>query len=405
MSLKAKIKAGAESLGFVTIGFTSVFPVPGVAQYRDWIETGQQAEMDYLGSQRALEMRADPRKLLPSCRTVISLLSSYPPPGDIRTGPVLGQETGTINSGDCFASLAMTGPTSTIGCGGDLRSGSVLGEETGTINSGDCFASLAMTESTITIDDTGRIAAYALLPDYHDVIKEQLGKLTDLISELAGSEVEAYPCVDSAPVLEKGYAQKAGLGWIGRNSLLLHPDFGSWTNLSELLINLELEPDPTFERDDCGDCRLCVRACPTQAILPNRSIDARRCLSYLTIENRGPIPLEFRKAVGNRVFGCDKCQSICPVNKKALLKPQTKVIEEFPDLADSFSLTAEEFKQKYRNTPVWRAKYSGFRRNIAIAMGNSRKKEFIPLLEKALENECDVVIVEAIRWAIEELAK
>jgi epoxyqueuosine reductase len=139
--------------------------------------------------------------------------------------------------------------------------------------------------------------------------------------------------------------------------------------------------------------------------MPDRSIDARRCLSYLTIENRAEIPVELRKAVGNRVFGCDQCQSICPVNKKALLKPQTKVIEEFHDLAESFSLTGEEFRLKYRHIPVWRAKFAGFRRNVAIAMGNSGQKEFIPLLGDALENECDAVVAEAMRWAIEELAK
>jgi epoxyqueuosine reductase len=386
MSLKEKIKAGAIRFGFVDVGFTSVFPVPGLQRYQDWKEKGQQAGKDYLARQRALEARSEPRKLLPSCRTIISLLSSYPPPGDLQTERM--HEIGS--DGDLRSDRVLE-----IGSGGDLRSDCVLGEDTGTINRGD----------TGTIKSKGRIAAYALQPDYHEVLKERLERLIVLIKELAGSEVETYACVDNAPILEKGYAQKAGLGWIGRNSLLLHPEFGSWTNLSELLINLELEPDPPFETDGCGNCQLCVRACPTQAIMPDRSIDARRCLSYLTIENRAEIPVELRKAVGNRVFGCDQCQSICPVNKKALLKPQTKVIEEFHDLAESFSLTGEEFRLKYRHIPVWRAKFAGFRRNVAIAMGNSGQKEFIPLLGDALENECDAVVAEAMRWAIEELAK
>lgn len=342
MSLKAKIKAGAESLGFIAVGFSSVFPVPGLERYQDWIANGQQAGMDYLASQRALEERSDPRRLLASCKTVVSLLSCYPPPGDLRSDRVLGV-------------------------------------------------------------DAGMIAAYALLTDYHEVLMQRLEQLAGLINELAGGGVESLACVDSAPILEKGYAQKAGLGWIGRNSLLLNPEFGSWTNLSELLISLELEPDPPFEADGCGDCQLCVRACPTQAIMPDRTIDARRCLSYLTIENRGQIPIEISKAVGNRIFGCDQCQKVCPVNKKARLEPKTTVIEEYPDLAESFELTAEEFKQKYRHTPVWRAKYSGFRRNTAIAIGNSGQKKFIPLLEDSLESEHDPIVADAIRWALGEL--
>lgn len=342
MSLKEKIKAGAENLGFVAVGFTSVFPVPGHQRYQEWIENGQHAGMDYLASQRAQEIRADPRRLLSSCKTVISLLSSYPPPSKFD---------------------------------GDIG----------------------------TIESTGVIAAYALLPDYHDVLKERLEQLANLISELAGVSVETFACIDSAPILEKSYAQRAGLGWIGRNSLLLNPDFGSWTHLSELLISLELEPDLPFETDGCGDCQLCVRACPTQAILPNRSIDARRCLSYLTIENRGEIPPEFRKALGNRIFGCDQCQSICPVNKKARLTSKTTVIEEFPDLEESFRMTTEEFKQKYRHTPVWRVKFRGFRRNLAIAMGNSRQKEFVPILEQSLDDETDKIVADSIRWALEEL--
>ncbi len=356
MSLKAKIKAGAESLGFVAIGFSSVFPVPGLEGYQNWIANGQQAGMGYLASQHALESRSDPKRLLPSCQTVISLLTCYPQPGEPLSDRVVNEDISTIKG------------------------------------------------TTGAIDGKGRIAAYALQNDYHEVLKQRLEKLVDLIHELAGSSVETYACVDSAPILEKGYAQKAGLGWIGRNSLLLNPEFGSWTNLSELLISMELEPDPPFEADGCGDCQLCVRACPTQAILPNRTIDARRCLSYLTIENRDHISPEFRKAVGDRIFGCDQCQSICPVNKKARIEPKATAIEEFPNLAESFSLTAEEFKQNYRHTPVWRAKHTGFRRNIAIAIGNSGQKEYIPLLRGALNIESDLIVADAIHWAIEELA-
>ena len=343
MSLKAKIKAGAESLGFVSVGFTSVEPVPELQHYRNWIRNGQYAGMDYLASTRALETRSDPKKLLPSCKTVISLLSAYPPP-----------------------------------------------------------STLSMPE--VAFGAAGKIAAYALLGDYHDVLRERLESLADLIGKLADSAVETYPGVDSAPILEKNYAQKAGLGWIGRNSLLLHPDYGSWLFLSELLVNLELEPDPPFEGDGCGNCQLCVRACPTQAIMPDRTVDASRCLSYLTIENRGQIPIEFRKAVGEHVFGCDQCQSVCPVNKKAFISHELAMIDEFPDLVESLALSVEDFAVKYRRNPVWRAKYAGFRRNVAIVMGNSGQKGIIPVLENALEDENDPIVAEAIRWALHELA-
>jgi len=343
MNLKAKIKAGAENLGFVAVGFTRLEPVPGLQQFKDWIENGHHAEMNYLASQRSLETRSDPRLLLPTCQTVISLLSSYPPPEDLQ--------------------------------------------------------------AAVTSKFKGRIAAFALQQDYHEVLRERLDQLAKLINELAGDDIETYPCVDSAPILEKGYAHKAGLGWIGRNSLLLHPKFGSWTYLSELLISLDLEPDLPYEGDGCGDCQLCIKACPTQAILPDRSIDASRCLSYLTIENRGEIPEEFRKAVGNRIFGCDQCQSVCPVNKREQTEDRVSIIDGSPDLAQSFGLTEEEFKLKYRHTPVWRAKYSGYRRNVGIAMGNSGQKEFIPLLEEGLRNENDPIVADAVRWALEELGK
>lgn len=340
MTLKAMIKAGAESLGFVAVGFANIDPVPGFQRYKNWIEAEQHAGMRYLANQRALAARANPRHLLPSGQTLISLLSPYPPPS--QTSAVHPLE--------------------------------------------------------------GRIAAYALQSDYHEILKERLDRLVDLIRDLAGNTLETYACVDSVPILEKGYAQKAGLGWIGRNSLLINPIYGSWVFLSELLTNLKLEPDPAFEPDGCEGCQLCVRACPTQAIGPDRTVDAHRCLSYLTIENRGEIPAPLRGALGKRVFGCDQCQTVCPANKNARIpEGHEPLIDEFVDLEENFRLTAEEFKQRYQHTPVSRARHAGFRRNIAIVMGNSGRKQFIPLLEKALQQESDPIVAESIRWALQQL--
>ncbi|MBP7213659.1 MAG: tRNA epoxyqueuosine(34) reductase QueG, partial [Anaerolineaceae bacterium] len=253
ISLKEQIKAGALSLGFLDCAFTPALPVPGFEIYQKWIDEERHAEMAYLASPSALERRADPRQLLPSVKTVISLVSGYPPP------------------------------------------------------------------SHSAKKTSGKIVAYALQHDYHEQISERLKQLVVLIEALSGEQFDYLACVDSSPILEKAYAQKAGLGWIGRNSLLLHPEFGSWIHLSELLVSLEIEADKIYVEDGCGDCQLCVRACPTQAILPNRTVDARRCLSYLSIENRAEIPIEHRKAMGNRIFGCDQCQMVCPVNKKSKL--------------------------------------------------------------------------------------
>ena len=344
MSLKAKIKAGAIGLGFADCGFSNVLPVPGLAQYKRWLALGQHAAMSYLASERAVGVRSDPRVLLPSCRTVISLIRAYPVPDSTSLRATPGK-----------------------------------------------------------LSAAGRIAAFALQPDYHDVIKERLDELAKMISGLAGCEIESYACVDSSPILEGGYAQRAGLGWIGRNSLLLHRHYGSWTNLAELLVDLELEPDLPYQGDGCGACQSCVSACPTSAIQPDRSIDARRCLSYLSIENRNEIPTEFREAMGARVFGCDTCQSVCPVNKKAQAVSGGPAIGESPDLAESFLLTEGEFRQTYRHTPVWRAKYSGFRRNVANAMGNSGQQDFIPILEEALKTETDPIVADSINWALSKL--
>ena len=337
ISLKEQIKAGAQSLGFLDCAFSPVFPVPGFEKYKTWIEEGKHADMAYLASPSSMERRADPRLLLPSCKTVISLVWGYAPP---------------IASGK---------------------------------------------------KGTGKIAAYAVHRDYHDLISERLKQLVGLIEGLTGEKLESYACVDSSAILEKDFAQKAGLGWIGRNSLLLHPEFGSWIHLSELLVNFEIEADLNCLEDGCGDCQRCVRACPTQAILPNRTVDARRCLSYLTIENRAEIPIDFREGMGKRIFGCDQCQIVCPVNKKAKLTSAKPLLEEEPSLEEGLLISAEDFKAKYRHTPVWRAKHSGFRRNVAIAIGNSGDSSFIPLLEAVLKSESDPMVVDAIEWAIDNL--
>lgn len=341
--LNEKIKAEAYDLGFVAVGFCSPDVDIGYAHYVSWVEDGRHAGMAYLERPTLLEKRKSADAILPGCKTVISLAYPYAVPDQ---QPKSRQ---------------------------------------------------------------GRIAAYALSQDYHIIVSQKATLLSEKVESLSGVRVNTHVCVDTAPILEKGYAQQAGLGWIGRNSLLLHPQYGSYLFLAEVLVDLRLETDLPFEQDGCGSCQRCVQACPTQAIMPDRSIDARRCLSYLTIENRGEIPLKFREALGNRVFGCDTCQSVCPHNVRLPEFPAGKypepMVNSHPDLAENLLIQPDVFPGIYGKTPVARAKHQGFRRNVAIAVGNTGMEEFIPLLGQTLERESDPVVAEATRWAIERLTR
>ena len=342
MSIEALIKAEALSLGFVLCGFSRADTPPHYGAYLDWIAAGNQAGMDYMARPNAIEARYDPTRLLPGCRTIISLATPYPAPSNTQK----------------------------------------------------------------PLESQGLIAAYALLPDYHQVLKAAVELLARRIAHLADQPLNHLVCVDTAPILEKDYAQQAGLGWIARNSCLTSQDHGSWLFLCELLVDLPLKPDKPLSNADCADCHRCQMACPTKAILPNRSIDARRCLSYLTIEHRGPIPLAFRPLIGQRIFGCDTCQTICPSNHKsqhaASFFDHVQLLDPHPDLLESFLLTEAEFKSRYANTPVLRAKYQGFRRNVAIALGNARLEAARPALLDCAASEPDEVVREAAQWALSQ---
>lgn len=233
-------------------------------------------------------------------------------------------------------------------------------------------------------------------------------KLVQRIKANLVTDFEYRICVDTAPLLERSYAQLAGLGWIGKNTCLINQMQGSWFFLGELLTSLDLRADaPPPNR--CGTCSRCIDACPTQAIVPSPlggwELDARLCISYFTIELRGAIPESKRRAVGHHIFGCDICQDVCPWNQRAATTsdPAFAPLHDTPRLEDLAALSMEEFREMFRPTPVDRARYTGFLRNVAVAMGNSRLPKFRPALER-LAAGGDPIVAEHAQWALAQLA-
>jgi epoxyqueuosine reductase len=241
--------------------------------------------------------------------------------------------------------------------------------------------------------------------DYHDVIHERL-KLLAAKVHAAAPEANVRGVVDTAPLLEREFAQLAGLGWVGKNSLLLNKEFGSWFFLAALLIDLDLDYDEPHATDHCGTCRACLDACPTDAFVSPGVLDASRCISYLTIELRGPIPRELRSGMGEWLFGCDVCQDVCPWNHKAPLasEPAFAPLDDANPLAlrDLFELDDDGFRRRFRHTPLWRPKRRGLLRNAAIVLGNQRDRAAIPALIRGL-NDSEPLIRGACAWALGEI--
>ncbi|GJQ52958.1 MAG: epoxyqueuosine reductase [Anaerolineaceae bacterium] len=252
---------------------------------------------------------------------------------------------------------------------------------------------------------TGRVSAYARGEDYHNVLPGRMAELVQFIEEQVGSPIKNRWYTDTGPILERELAQRAGLGWIGKNSCLIHPQHGSYFFLSEILLDLELAPDPSLDTDHCGTCTRCLVACPTQCILPDRTLDATRCISYLTIELKEDIPLELRDQIGEWVFGCDICQMVCPWNRFAPEGDPALTNEEpLPTLTNELTLTPQAFNQRFKRTPVSRAKRRGYLRNVAVALGNAGEALALPILQHAL-NDDEPLIREHAQWAIEKIKR
>lgn len=252
----------------------------------------------------------------------------------------------------------------------------------------------------------GRVSRYAWGVDYHDVLHERLHALADFL-RAQRPEAKVRGVVDSAPLLEREFAQRAGLGWIGKHTLLLNREVGSWFFLSALLTDQELAYDTATETDHCGTCTACLDACPTDAFVAPYVLDATKCLSYTTIELREPIPMELRAGQGDWVFGCDVCQDVCPWNRKvpAVDEPEFVPLEGMNplDLVALFVLDDDAFRRRFRNTPLWRAKRRGLLRNAAIVLGNQRATHALPALRRGL-TDAEPLIREACEWAIAKIS-
>jgi len=252
--------------------------------------------------------------------------------------------------------------------------------------------------------ERGWIARYAWGEDYHGVVRAKLDELASKLLKLERFSWRA--CIDTAPILERSLARRAGLGWIGKNTCLINQQVGSWFFLGELLTTLELTPDAP-PPDRCGTCTRCIDACPTEAIVPSAQgqfeLDTRLCISYFTIELRGSIPAENRLGMGQNVFGCDICQDVCPWNGRRCRSDDSDNELFAPPLERMASLTEVEFRQMFHGTPVTRTKYRGFLRNVAVAMGNSGLVKFRAPLEKLASSE-DEVVAEHARWGLSRLS-
>jgi epoxyqueuosine reductase len=254
----------------------------------------------------------------------------------------------------------------------------------------------------------GRVAAYALGHDYHEILPRRLRALVAWLENEVGRPVSHRIYTDTGPILERDLAERAGLGWIGKNTCLIHPRLGSYFLLAEVLLDIDLPFDPPFTTDHCGTCTRCLEACPTNCILPDRTIDARRCISYLTIELKGPIPLDLRPALGDWLFGCDVCQDVCPWNRRFAEPTEDPDLEPRATLRASgppsvLGMDQDGFRREFRGTPVERARRRGLLRNAAVVAGNRGDRSALPALRQSLLADGEPLVRRHAAWALAQL--
>jgi epoxyqueuosine reductase len=315
MALAEHIKHTAREIGFDLVGITKARPAQSHIHYVNWLARGYHGKMNYLARPDAIVRRSDARELLPEARSIVVVGMSYYTPAPPACAP------------------SLTG--------------------------------------------AGRVARYAWGDDYHQVITDKLNQLVAWIEAQVHHAVAHKVCVDTSAVLEREWAVHAGLGWIGKNTMLIHPRAGSWFLLGELLLDLDLESDAPLTADHCGTCVRCIEACPTQCILPMRELDASRCISYLTIELRGalPPPADLREYIGDWIFGCDVCQQVCPWNRFArpTNAPAFAPRHVTLDLRELAEMDEETFRIKFAHSAIRRAKRVGMARNASIVAANQAR--------------------------------
>ena len=273
----------------------------------------------------------------------------------------------------------------------------------------ECSSILVVALNYLPREHNGKgVAAYAVGEDYHDVLTDRLKRLVSSLEARLGREIKNRYYTDTGPILERELAQRAGLGWIGKNTCLISPEHGSYFFLGEVLLDLPLEPDQPIKTDHCGECTLCIEACPTDCILPDRTLDATRCISYLTIELKGAIPLELRTLTKDWVFGCDICQQVCPWNLRfaePTVDPafQSREFLKEPGARDFLRLSREGYQRELSKSPLKRAKRAGLLRNAAVAAANSGDRSFVPDLVRLLAQEEDPLPRTHAAWALGQL--
>ncbi|SEG86451.1 tRNA epoxyqueuosine(34) reductase QueG [Marinobacterium lutimaris] len=346
-SLAQRLKQRARELGFQQCAITLPDASAEAEHLQQWLDTGYQGEMGYL--EQHFDKRIDPKLLVPGCERIVMVRMDYLPP-----------ETTTLK--------------------------------------------------TLANPDKAYIARYTLGRDYHKLIRKRLKQLGQWLAAEAGDEaaVQFRPFVDSAPVLERPLARNAGIGWIGKHTLLLNRQAGSLFFLGELFTNLPLPIDAPETESHCGRCSACLDICPTKAFPEAGVLDARRCISYLTIEYSGSIPEELRPLMGNRIFGCDDCQLICPWNRFAKRTPE----EDFKprhslddvDLLTLFNWDEETFLKNTEGSAIRRTGFEGWQRNLAVALGNSRGGDKVEEALRSRRESVSALVQEHIDWALERLA-
>ncbi len=339
--LTTQVKNEARRLGFTLVGITKPKTLPHLDVYRHWLSKDRHGGMAYLASERARNGRADLHQILPECRSILVVGANY------------------------------------------------------------------LTDRTLLCEgeSSPRVAAYALGEDYHHVLVDRLTELVCFIETQVGEPIPHRIYTDTGPILERELAQQAGLGWIGKNTCLIHPDHGSNFLLAEVFLGLHLQADAPFESDHCGSCTRCIDACPTACILPDRTLDARRCISYLTIEEKASIPIELRPFISNWLFGCDLCQLVCPWNQRFASTTKDPAFQprpflDKPDIESFLTLNADTWQQPLRGSPLLRPKRRGLLRNAVIVAGNIGNPTAIPSLINALIYDPEPLVRGHAAWAL-----